>query len=31
VGWTCGTNGGGKRCLKCFGWETQRQETTGKT
>jgi hypothetical protein len=23
--------GGGERCLQGFGWEAQRQETTGKT
>jgi hypothetical protein len=31
VGWTCGTHGGGERCLQDFGWEARRQETTGKT
>jgi hypothetical protein len=31
VGWTCGTHGGGERCLQGFGWEVRRQETTGKT
>jgi hypothetical protein len=31
MGWTCGTYGGGERCLQGFGWEAQRQETTGKT
>jgi hypothetical protein len=31
VGGTCGTHGGGERCLEGFGWETQREETTGKT
>jgi hypothetical protein len=31
VDWTCGTHGGGERCLQGFGWETRRQETTGKT
>jgi hypothetical protein len=28
---TCGTQGGGVRCLQGFGWEAQRLETTGKT
>jgi hypothetical protein len=31
VGGTCGTHGGGERCLQGFGWEARRQETTGKT
>jgi hypothetical protein len=31
VGGTCGTHGGGERCLKGFGWEARREETTGKT
>jgi hypothetical protein len=31
VGWTCGTHEGGERCLKGFGWEARRQETTGRT
>jgi hypothetical protein len=31
VGGTCGTHGGGERCLEGFGWEARRQETTGKT
>jgi hypothetical protein len=32
VGRTCSTHGeGGERCLKGFGWEAQREETTGKT
>jgi hypothetical protein len=31
VGGTCGTHGGGERCLQCFSWEARRQETTGKT
>jgi hypothetical protein len=24
VGWTCGTHGGGERCLQGFGWEARR-------
>jgi hypothetical protein len=24
VGGTCGTHGGGERCLQGFGWETRR-------
>jgi hypothetical protein len=31
VGRTCGMHGGGKRCLLSFGWEAQREESTGKT
>jgi hypothetical protein len=31
MGWTWGMHGGGERCLQGFGWEAQRQETTGKT
>jgi hypothetical protein len=31
VGWTCGTHGGGERCLQVFGSEARREETTGKT
>jgi hypothetical protein len=31
VGGTCGTRGGGERCLEVFGWEARREETTGKT
>jgi hypothetical protein len=31
VGGTCGTHGGGERCLQGFGWEDLRYETTGKT
>jgi hypothetical protein len=31
VGGTCGTHGGGVRCLQSFGWEARREETTGKT
>jgi hypothetical protein len=31
VGGTCGTHGGGERCLQGFGWEARREETTGKT
>jgi hypothetical protein len=30
VGGTCGMHGGGERCLQGFGWEAQRQETTGR-
>jgi hypothetical protein len=30
VGWICGTHEGGERCLKGFGWEARRQETTGR-
>jgi len=30
VGGTCGTHGGGERCLRGFGWEARREETTGK-
>jgi hypothetical protein len=26
-----GTHGGGEKCLQGFGWEAQKQETTGKT
>jgi hypothetical protein len=28
VGETCGTHGGGKRCLQGFGWEARRQKIT---
>jgi hypothetical protein len=31
VGGTCGTYGGGERCLQGFGWEARRQEIAGKT
>jgi hypothetical protein len=32
VGGTCGTHGGGERCLQDFGWGGgQKEETTGKT
>jgi len=31
VGGTCGTQGGGERCLQGFGWEARKEETTGKT
>jgi hypothetical protein len=31
VGGTCDTHGGGKKCLQGFGWESRREETTGKT
>jgi hypothetical protein len=31
VGGSCGTHGGGERCLQGFGWEARREETTGKT
>jgi hypothetical protein len=31
VGGTCSTHGGGERCLQGFGWEAQREDTTGKT
>jgi hypothetical protein len=31
LGGTCGTHGGGERCLQDFGWEARREETTGKT
>jgi hypothetical protein len=31
MGWICGTHGVVERCLQGFGWEAQRQETTGKT
>jgi hypothetical protein len=27
-GETCGTHGGGERCLQGFGWEARREETT---
>jgi hypothetical protein len=30
VGGTCGTHGGGERCLKDFGWEGRREETAEK-
>jgi hypothetical protein len=30
VGGTCGTHGGGERCLQGFDWEVRSQETTGK-
>jgi hypothetical protein len=30
VGGTCGTHGGGERCLQGFGWEARRKETTGR-
>jgi hypothetical protein len=26
VGGTCGTHGGGERCLQGFGWEAQRED-----
>jgi len=26
VGGTCGTHGGGERCLQGFGWEVRREE-----
>jgi hypothetical protein len=28
VGGTCGTHGGGERCLQGFGWEALKEETT---
>jgi hypothetical protein len=31
VGGTCGTDEGGQRCLKGFGWEARGEETVGKT
>jgi hypothetical protein len=31
VGGTCGTRGGGVRCLQGFGWEAGKEETVGKT
>jgi hypothetical protein len=31
MGGTCGTHGGGERCLQDFGWEALREEITGKT
>jgi hypothetical protein len=31
VGRTCGIHGDGEICLEGFGWEAQREETTGKT
>jgi hypothetical protein len=32
VGGTCGTHGGGERCLQGFGWEARREKVnTGKT
>jgi hypothetical protein len=31
VGGTRGMHGEGERCSQGFGWEAQRQETTGKT
>jgi hypothetical protein len=31
VGRTCGTHGGGDRCLQGFGWEALREEITRKT
>jgi hypothetical protein len=31
VGGTCGTRGGGERCLQGFGWEARKEDTTGKT
>jgi hypothetical protein len=31
VGGTCGTHGGGVRCLQGFDWEARREETTRKT
>jgi hypothetical protein len=31
VGGTCGTQGGGERCLQDFRWDVRREETTGKS
>jgi hypothetical protein len=31
VGGTCGTHGGGERCLHGFGWEARKEEATGMT
>jgi hypothetical protein len=31
VGGTCGTHGGGERCIQDFGLGARREETTGKT
>jgi hypothetical protein len=31
VGGTCGTHGGGEKCLQGFGWETRRLETPERT
>jgi hypothetical protein len=31
VGGTCGTHGGGEKCLRSLGWEARKEETTGKT
>jgi hypothetical protein len=31
VGSACGMHKGWERCLQGFGWEVQREETTGKT
>jgi len=31
VGGTCGTHGGGERCLQGFGCKARREDTTGKT
>jgi hypothetical protein len=31
VGETCGTHGGGERCLLGFGWEARRKQTIEKT
>jgi len=31
VGGTCGTHGGGERCLQGFGWEALREDITEKS
>jgi hypothetical protein len=30
VGWTCGTHGGGKRCLQGSGWEPEGKRPLGR-
>jgi hypothetical protein len=31
VGGTCGSHGGGVRCLQGFGWEARGKQATGKS
>jgi hypothetical protein len=30
VGWTCGTHGGGERCLEGFSWEAEGKRPLGR-
>jgi hypothetical protein len=30
VGWTCGTHGGGERCLQGFGWSPEGKRPLGR-